>query len=209
MSTALHKPLRIGLTGGIASGKTTVANAFAALGAPVVDADVIAREVTARGSAGLAALTDLLGQDILTGDGELDRATLRARLFTDTTLREQVESLLHPLITQRLWQQANAAIAPYVLLVVPLLLETGLEKEMDRVLVVDCPEETQLARLMARDGETPESARRMLAAQLPRADRLARADDVVANTAGLTELATRVQALHQRYLALAQATGRQ
>lgn len=205
MPNPAHQPFRIGLTGGIASGKTTVANAFAALGVPVVDADVIARDVVTPGSAGLAALVDLLGKTILTATGELDRPVLRDRLFADATLRSRVEAVLHPLIAQHLWQQADAAAAPYVLLVVPLLLETGLETEMDRVLVVDSPEDIQLARLADRDGETPDSARRMLAAQLPRSERLARADDVLVNTAGLAEISMQVQRLHQRYLALAQA----
>lgn len=209
MSESTHQPFRIGLTGGIASGKTTVANAFAALGVPVVDADVIAREVVTPSSAGLTALVDLLGEAILTATGELDRPALRARLFADAALRGQVDALLHPLILTRLRAQADAACAPYVLLVVPLLLETGLETEMDRVLVVDCPEDIQLARLAARDGESPESARRMLAAQLPRTARLARADDVLVNAAGLADLAAQVQRLHQHYLALAQAASGQ
>ena len=204
-----HQPFRVGLTGGIASGKTTAANAFAALGVPVVDADVIAREVVAPGSRGLAILLELLGPAILTATGELDRAALRARLFADASLRGQVEAVLHPLIAQRLWRQADAVTAPYVLLVVPLLLETGLETEVDRVLVVDCPEDIQLARLTARDGETADTARRMLAAQLPRATRLARADDVLVNNAGVNDLNAQVQRLHQRYLALTQAAGGQ
>src|SRR5262245_54964575 len=168
--------LRIGLTGGIASGKSTVAQLFAARGATVLDTDAIAREVVEPGTPGLAALVAALGGGILDASGRLDRAELRRRVFADAATRREVEAVLHPAIVAELERQSRQAPGPYQVFVIPLLVEGGLEHIVDRILVVDCPEEEQLRRLVARDGETREAAIRMLAAQATRERRLAEAD---------------------------------
>jgi dephospho-CoA kinase len=195
--------LRIGLTGGIASGKTTVADLFAACGATVLDTDVIAREVVEPGRPALGALVNALGSEILDGEGRLDRAALRRELFDDAATRREIEALLHPAILSELERQSREAPGPYQVFVIPLLVENRLEKIVDRVLVVDCSEEEQLRRLVARDGESRESAQRMLAAQATREQRLAYADDVVDNGGTAAGLAAQVAALDLKYLGLA------
>ena len=195
--------LRIGLTGGIASGKTTVANLFADAGAVVLDTDVIAREVVEPGEPALAALVEALGDDILGTDGRLDRALLRRRMFGDEALRRRVESILHPAILAELDRQSADAGGLYQLLVIPLLVESDLADIVDRVLVVDCPVERQIERLMQRDGETREGADAMLAAQVARKVRLAAADDVIVNDGTLADLAARVARLDRKYRDLA------
>lgn len=195
--------LIIGLTGGIASGKTTVADLFAARGVPLVDADVSAREVVAAGSSGLAAVVDAFGPEILTATGELDRRALRARVFGHPEERRRLESILHPLIRQHLQDSLQALSGPYALLVAPLLLEGDLSKTVQRVLVVDVPEEVQIARVMSRDGSSRQEAEAILKAQLSRQERLARADDVIVNDRGLDALEPQVDRLHQQYLRLA------
>jgi dephospho-CoA kinase len=195
--------LRIGLTGGIASGKTTVANLFAARGATVLDTDVIAREVVEPGRPALGSLVRALGAGILAADGRLDRAELRRRLFEDAALRREVESILHPAIIAELERRALAAGGPYQLFVIPLLVENRFMSIVDRILVVDCPEDQQLRRLMARDGETREAAERMLAAQATREQRLAAADDVIDNGGDAADLPAQVAALDARYRQLA------
>ena len=195
--------LRIGLTGGVASGKSTVATLFAARGASVLDTDVIAREVVEPGRPALGALVRALGSGILDAQGRLDRGELRRRLFDDAALRREVESILHPAIIAELERQALAAPGPYQLFVIPLLVENRFMSIVDRVLVVDCPEEVQLRRLMARDGETRESAERMLAAQATREQRLAAADDVIDNGGEAADLPGQVAALDLKYRGLA------
>lgn len=195
--------LRIGLTGGIASGKSTVAELFAARGAAVLDTDVIAREVVVPGSHALAALVAHQGGGILDERGELDRAELRRRIFADAETRRDVESILHPAILSELERQAAVTPGPYQVFVIPLLVEAGLEHVVDRVLVVDCPEEEQIRRLMARDGASREDARHMLDAQATRERRLAAADDVIDNGGSAADLPARVAELDRRYRALA------
>jgi len=195
--------LRIGLTGGIASGKSTVADLFAARGATVLDTDVIAREVVEPGRPALGALVNALGAGILDDAGRLDRAALRRRLFEDATTRRDVEALLHPAILSELERQARQARGPYQVFVIPLLVETRLEKVVDRILVVDCSAEEQVRRLMARDGEGRESALRMLAAQASREQRLASADDVIDNGGPAADLPAQVAALDHKYRQLA------
>ena len=196
-------PLRIGLTGGIASGKTTVARQFAALGATVIDTDQIARDVVEPGRPALAALVTALGKEILDVAGRLDRRRLRERIFTDAATRQVVEGIVHPAIRAELRHRVETTGGPYQLLVIPLLVEGGRRPELvDRVLVVDCPEEQQVERLIRRDGETRESALRALAAQASRSARLAAADDVIDNTGGETGLAAQVAALDRRYRGL-------
>lgn len=196
--------LRVGLTGGIASGKSTAADLFAASGATVLDADRIAREVVEPGTHGLAALVNALGGGILDREGRLDRAELRRRLFSDPETRREVEAILHPLIISEMQRQGDrATAAPYQVFVIPLLVEAGLEHIVDRVLVVDCPEEVQVARLVARDGATREEALRALAAQAPRERRLAAADDVIDNGGPAADLPAQVAPLDRKYRALA------
>jgi dephospho-CoA kinase len=195
--------LRIGLTGGIASGKSTVAGLFAARGVTVLDADAISRVVVEPGSHALARLVNALGGGILDAHGGLDRAELRRRIFADDQTRRETEAILHPAILAEMDRQAAQRPGPYQIFVIPLLVEAGLEHVVDRVLVVDCPEEEQLRRLMARDGETRESAMRMLEAQAPRERRLAAADDVVDNGGAAAGLPAQVAALDLKYRALA------
>ncbi len=195
--------LRIGLTGGIASGKSTVASLFAARGAVVLDTDEIARAVVEPGRPALAALVHALGQRILARDGRLDRAELRRRLFADEVTRRRIEAILHPAILAELERQSHAKPGPYQVFVIPLLVESHLEHVVDRILAVDCPEEDQLQRLMARDGESRESALGMLRTQASREDRLAAADDVVDNSGDAEALPAQVAALDLKYRELA------
>lgn len=195
--------LRIGLTGGIASGKSTVAELFAARGATVLDTDVIAREVVVPGSHALAALVAAQGGGILDDQGRLDRRELRRRIFADATTRHEVEAILHPEIITELERQAANAPGPYQIFVIPLLVEAGLEHIVDRVLVVDCAEDEQVRRLAARDGESREDALRMLETQAPRERRLAAADDVIDNGGSVADLPGRVADLDARYRDLA------
>jgi dephospho-CoA kinase len=198
----VDRPLRIGLTGGIASGKTTVAKLFAARGVPILDTDQIARDVAEPGQPALAEVVAAFGQDILGPDGRLDRPRLRARVFADPDSRQRLEAILHPAIRAELARRAEAAGGPYQVWVIPLLVEGGQVDRVDRILVVDCPEAVQLARVQARDGETEDSARAILAAQASRAQRLAAADDVIVNDGEEAGLGPQVAALDARYRAL-------
>ncbi len=196
--------LKVGLTGGIASGKSLVAARFAALGVPVVDADQLSRELTRPGQPGLKALVEVFGHGILDAQGGLDRATLRQRVFSDPGLRFKLEQALHPLVVAGLKAGLAAAKGPYALAVIPLLVEVPATQALvDRVLVVDCPEELQLTRLMSRDGETESQARAILAAQAPRAARLQAASDILLNANDTAALHKAVDRLHGFYLELA------
>jgi dephospho-CoA kinase len=210
MSTAAaakQPALRIGLTGGIASGKSTVAQLFAAHGVPILDADRIAREVVAPGSALRAQLFERFGEQIRDSKGDLDRTALRRLVFADESLRRELEALMHPAIQQRTEQLAASTHGAYQIHVVPLLVENNLSGRYDRILVVDSPEALQLARLRARDGSSAAQARAILAAQASRAARLAIADDVIVNDAAAQALHAQVASLHERYLQLAAARG--
>ncbi len=204
--------LIIGLTGGIASGKTSVTDRFAALGAPVIDADVLAREVVAPGSDGLAAVVEAFGSDYLNADGALDRTRLRQRVFRDDAARRRLEAIVHPrvgMLRQQRVDEARGAGAPYCINAVPLLLETGLDAECDRVLVVDAPEAVQIQRIQARDGGDAASARAIIERQTERWTRLQRADDVIDNgddASPETALTPQVRALDRKYRRLAAAT---
>ena len=200
---------RVGLTGGIASGKSTVASLFGALGVPVIDTDLIAREVVAPGTPGLEAVVSAFGKDVLLPDGTLDRRRLRELAFATAGQREQLEAILHPRIRARMEALSASAGGPYQILVIPLLVESGLDDRVDRVLVVDCSEAVQRARLRVRDGESAAGAERLLTAQVDRATRLTRADDVLVNDGTRDELPRRVGELHANYLSLAagQAAG--
>jgi len=192
--------LRIALTGGIASGKSTVAQLFAALGARLIDTDQVARDVVAPGSGALARIAARFGQQILLPDGSLDRAKLRETVFADVQARTDLEAITHPLIRARVAELGALPDGPYQLIAVPLLAETGTAGDYDRVLVVDCDPQLQLQRLMARDRMSRSDAQRMIDAQASRESRLAIANDVIRNDGDINALATQVQVLHQRYL---------
>ena len=194
---------RIGLTGGIACGKSTVANLFAALGVPIVDTDLLSREVVAPGSPLLGEISDHFGTQVRSSDGSLNRQELRKRIFADAEERKWLEALLHPAIRALTDARCEAATGPYVMVAIPLLVETAGAARFDSVLVVDCDPEIQLARLIARDGTSREEALRMLAAQASRSARLAVADDVIHNDGDLASLRDQVEKLHRQYVTAA------
>ena len=198
-------PLRIGLTGGIASGKSTVADMFAGLGGVIIDTDVIARQVVERGEPALEEIRHEFGDEVFDEDGQLNRSALRRIVFADDDARLRLEGILHPRIRERTLDAAAAAIGEYQVIVVPLLVESPLQAFVDRILVVDCDENAQIQRLMARDAESEGQARRMLAAQASRDERLAIADDVVRNDGDLNATLSQVQALHETYIRLARS----
>lgn len=196
-------PYRVALTGGIASGKTTVANLFAELGVPVIDTDIIAREVVEPGQPALAAVVEAFGRDVLDDDGRIDRRRMRERIFADPDARRRLEGILHPAIRSAMEHQSREAGGVYQVLVIPLLAEGKRRDHVDRVLLVDVPEELQVERLMGRDGASREQARASLDAQASRAARLAMADDVVLNTGRVYDLREKVAELHAKYSRLA------
>jgi dephospho-CoA kinase len=200
--------LRIGLTGGIASGKSLIADMFASRGIPVIDTDVIAREVVRPGRPALQEIARRFGNEVLDAAGRLDRRRLRELVFADDAKRAVLESILHPRIRDAAVRQSGEAGGAYQVIVVPLLAESPMRQFMDRVLVVDCSEETQLQRLLDRDAETEEQARRMIAAQASREERLGIADDVIDNNGTVADTARQVERLHRQYLALARAKNR-
>ena len=200
-----HRPLRIGLTGGIASGKSTVAAMFAELGVPVVDTDVIAREVVEPGMPALEEIRETFGSGVIAADGSLDRSAMRDVIFSNDGARSALEAIVHPRIRAETIAQSAAAGGEYQLIVVPLLVESPLRSFVDRIVVVDCDEETQVQRLLRRDAGSIEQARRMLAAQASREARLALADDVIENEGELDDTSRQVQQLHQNYLEAARA----
>ncbi len=196
----MDRPLRIGLTGGIASGKSTVADLFAEHGVPIIDTDVIARQLVQPGMPALDEIRAAFGDGVFDSHGQLDRASMREVVFSDASRREQLESILHPRIRDEAIAQSGATDGPYQIIVVPLLVESTMRQFMDRVLVVDCDEETQVSRLLSRDAENEDQARRILAAQASRADRLGLADDVISNDGDLATTRQQVDALHEKYL---------
>lgn len=196
------KPWILGLTGGIGSGKSAAAERFAELGVHVVDADQVARSVVEPGSAALAQIVDRFGVPILASSGELNRAALRERIFTSVEDRHWLERLLHPLIRQEIWASLSRAESPYAVLVSPLLVESRQHEQVDRVLVVDVPEDLQLQRVLARDQVSEDQVRAILAAQARREDRLRHANDVLVNDRDRSWLRQEVDRLHDRYLQL-------
>jgi dephospho-CoA kinase len=194
----------VGLTGGVGSGKSTAAEMFEALGAAVVDTDEISRALTGEGGAAMPEIREQFGPDYLAADGSLDRGRMRRLVFGNSAARARLEAILHPLIRAQSHARVAAARTPYVILVVPLLLETGAYREMImRVLTVDASEERQVERASRRGGLSAEEVRAIMASQLPRAERLARSDDVLDNDGSMDRLRSQVEALHARYLALA------
>ncbi len=203
-------PFCVGLTGGIASGKTSAAKRFEELGAAVVDTDAIAHELTRPGSAAMAQIGRAFGPAFVAPDGSLERAKMRQLVFSDPQARSKLEAILHPLIREQARARVAATQQPYVIVVVPLLLETGAYRDLvQRVLVVDCSEEQQVERAMQRTRLEEEQVRAILAAQLPRAERLKRADDVIDNSGDVETMRRQVDAMHAKYLTLAQSAARE
>jgi dephospho-CoA kinase len=197
-------PFVVALTGGIGSGKTTVAKLFETLGAGLVDTDEISHELTRPGGGAIDQIRQRFGEQSITADGALDRPHMRALVFQDDIARQDLEAILHPLIRARADERVRASPASYVVLVVPLLVEAGGYRELaQRVLVVDCDEALQVRRTMARSGLTEPQVRAIMASQAARAQRLAAADDVIINNGDLAELAEQVRRLHAAYLTLA------
>ncbi|HEX3943220.1 MAG TPA: dephospho-CoA kinase [Rhizomicrobium sp.] len=198
--------LRIGLTGGIASGKSTVTQRFAELGVPVIDADVASRSVVEPGKPGLSQVVDRFGPSVLDAQGHLDRRALRALIFKDSASRHALDAILHPLIRAEMELKAAAARGPYIVMAIPLLIEGGNARaRVDRVLLVDVDETLQIQRVQARDGGSLEQARAILASQAGRAARLAEADDVLLNAGSVADLRHAVDRLHEQYLQLAKS----
>jgi dephospho-CoA kinase len=205
--SASTRAYRVGLTGGIASGKSTAAKFFGALGVPILDSDQIARDVVEPGQPPLERLVERFGPKILTADGHLDRPALRDIVFSDPKARADLEALTHPAIGAAMEARSAAAGGPYQILVIPLLVEKNLAAHVDRVLVVDCDEELQIRRLRDRDRSTREQVQAILRAQAPRAARLKAADDVIHNDTDLSAVRAQVATLHERYLELAARPG--
>ncbi|AMH10861.1 TPA: dephospho-CoA kinase [Klebsiella aerogenes] len=193
----------VALTGGIGSGKSTVADEFAHLGVTVIDADIIARQVVEPGTPALLAIAERFGPQMINDDGSLNRRRLRERIFAHSEDKAWLNALLHPLIQQETRRQMQSSTSPYLLWVVPLLVENRLTDKADRILVVDVPKETQIERTIRRDGVSREHAEHILAAQATREQRLAAADDVIENMGSADAVASHVARLHDKYLMLA------
>ena len=190
------------LTGGIASGKSAVSACFEKLGVPIVDTDIIARQVVEPGSPALERIARELGAGFLDKDGGLNRTKMRQAIFSDPDLKSRLEAILHPLIGKEALRQVNQLVSPYCIIVIPLFAESSAYAWIDRVLVVDVTEDAQIERVMARDGISRDQARAILNAQASRQDRLALADDILDNSGSLSELPEKVKALHEKYLSL-------
>jgi len=192
----------LGLTGGIGSGKSAISAMFEELGIQVVDADIVAREVVEPGSTGLEKITEHFGEEILTTDGSLDRAKLRAIIFADESQKQWLNNLLHPLIRESMLAQLQQATSQYVILVAPLLFESGLDQFCDHTLLIDVPVEVQITRTTARDNISIELTKQIIASQMPRADKQQKATDTLDNNRLLSEVKIDVQKLHEKYLTL-------
>ncbi|MGH8613818.1 MAG: dephospho-CoA kinase [Gammaproteobacteria bacterium] len=201
----MRTPLRVGITGGIGSGKTTVCELFAELGAPVIDADRIARELVARGQPALAAIIAQFGEDIIGADGELKRERLRSAIFADREKRKRLEQILHPLVYAEIERRTQDIKTAYYILCIPLLLESGGASRMDQIVVVDASEALQKQRVVTRDGVSINAVEAMLKAQLDRKERLQAADAVIDNQGDIRSLRRQVLTLHQHFLSLAGA----
>lgn len=195
-------PLVIGLTGGIGSGKSTCAALFSELGVPVIDADELAHALVAPGEPALAAIIKAFGPEYLAADGQLDRGRLRQQVFAEPASRRRLEAILHPLIRSNIKELVDTVQAPYCIVSIPLLLETGQTDLVDRILVIDIPEALQLERTAVRDRLAVDEIRPVLESQAGRSERLTAADDVISNTGSVEELAVKVEALHEKYSSL-------
>ena len=200
----MNRSFIIGLTGGIASGKTTVANLFSDLGIEIIDADEIAHSITSKQGSAYNKIVKHFGEDVLGNDKKLDRKKLRTMIFNNSELKRDLEQIIHPEVNAIINQKINASQEPYQIIVIPLLIETGYQNFVDRVLVVDCSVETQLARLINRDNETMKNARKIIANQIERNQRLTFADDIIENEkkTSINVLKNKVLQLHETYLEL-------
>lgn len=194
--------LKIGLTGGIGSGKTTAANIFDELGIPVIDADDIAHTLVAKDQPALREIVRTFGAEILKDDGSLDRDRLREIIFSNPNKKKLLESILHPLVYQEMQHQMDSLDSPYVILSIPLLLETGMQHLVDRVLVIDCPVDIQFERVKQRNGLTDDRIASIIEAQIPRTERISAADDIVNNSGSTSKLAEQIKKLHNLYISL-------
>jgi len=194
--------LQVGLTGGIACGKTTVSNLFSKRGTPVIDADILAREVVVPGSRGFSKILEIFGDKALTPDGTLDRRAMRQLIFSNQEAKNRLEAILHPLIRERMLntvdQLLNQDVA-YCIKAIPLLLETKQQDSVDRILVIDCDEDTQVSRIVSRDNCTESDARKIISSQISRSQRLNSADDIVVNNTSRKQLDKQIEQLHQYY----------
>ncbi len=197
-----HSRFVVGLTGGIGSGKSTVANLFSRQGIEIIDADEISRTLVKTGSPALEAIIKHFGSSITDAEGNLDRKQLRELVFADNAEKEWLENLLHPLVRQEIQRQVAASSSQYVIIVVPLLLESENYSDVDRILVIDVPEDVQLERIKKRDGSSETLARSIMDAQMKREERLESADDVISNNSGMDSLEKQVKNLHHQYLQL-------
>jgi len=200
----MNNSFKIGLTGGIASGKSIVANLFSSLGVSVIDADKISHHLTTKNKPAFEEILEHFGESILGNDGELDRKKLRAIIFNNKTLKNNLEHIIHPKVSEAINKEVQESYDPYVIIMVPLLIETGYNKLVNRILVVDCAFETQIHRLISRDHETPKSAKRIIDHQIEQQNRLKMAHDIIDNDLNTTieDLENRVEELHQSYLEL-------
>lgn len=195
--------LVIGLTGGIGCGKTAVTDCFTSLGVPVIDADTVAREVVLPGQPALQAIAEKFGPEAITSEGSLNRNRLREHIFSDADAKRELEAILHPRIRAEMRRQLSEVEGSYAIFSIPLLLETGQDKTVDRILVVDCDPELQISRVTQRDDASESQTRAIIATQIDRKSRLTAADDIITNNGSLSELRPQVEALHQKYLNLA------
>lgn len=195
----------VGLTGGIASGKNAATDIFAELGVEIIDADIIAREVVEPGQPALKEIEATFGPEAICEDGSMNRPFMRELVFSDDDKRDMLNAITHKRIIETMFHRAEISESPYSILSVAILIEIGVADMVDRVVVVDVPEQMQIERVMARDNQSEEQARNILNAQLSRQERITRADDVLENTSTLADLRKRVEALHQQYLSLAEA----
>ena len=194
--------LKIGLTGGIGSGKSTVSGLFEALGIPVIDADVIARSLLEPGTEATRQVIRIFGNDIAASEQEIDRARLRERVFDNADARKKLESILHPIVHQKIRQQVEAITSPYCIVVIPLLFEAGHQDLVDRILVVNTSREKQIERAASRDRASVEEIQKILNTQIDPEERLARADDIIDNNDGIEQLESRVHELDALYRGL-------
>ena len=200
----MNRSFKIGLTGGIASGKTTVANLFSDLGIKIIDADEIAHSITSKQGSAYNKIVKHFGEDVIGNDKELDRKKLRTIIFNNSELKRDLEQIIHPEVNAIINQKINASQEPYQIIVIPLLIETGYQNFVDRVLIVDCSMETQLARLINRDNETMKNAKKIIANQIERSERLKFADDIIENErkTSINVLKKKILQLHETYLEL-------
>lgn len=201
-AASLKQPLKVGLTGGIGSGKTTVTDLFAKLSVPIIDADCISRELQKKGQPAYDKILELFGKDVIDKTGELRRDYLRSLVFNDIVLKKQLESVIHPEVRKRIREWLSAVNHPYCIICIPLLIESELQQTVDRILVVDAPEQMQISRACTRDAVSPEDIMKIIHSQAKREERLVQADDIIINDSSIDHLKSQVEKLNEKYLRL-------